>query len=128
LNSTLIAAIVVVTFALVFYSIGVLNEQRTSILSRRILLFLTAGIVCDVLSTTLMIIGSNNIPFTIHGFLGYTALALMLIDTTRIWKFWRRTGVTEKVPRNLHVYTRIAYCWWIIAYIAGAIISMVIVT
>lgn len=118
----------VVTFALVFYSIGVLSEQRKSFLSRRILLFLTTGVVCDVLSTTLMIIGSNNIPFTIHGFLGYMALALMLVDTMRIWRFWRRTSESDKVPRNLHIYTRIAYCWWVIAYVAGAIISIVIVT
>jgi uncharacterized repeat protein (TIGR03987 family) len=119
---------VVVTFALLFYSIGVLTEQRKSHLSKRVLLFVTAGVCCDVASTTLMIIGSGNIPFTIHGYLGYSALALMLIDTVRIWKFWKGPNGTEKVPRNLHLYTRIAYCWWVIAYIAGAAISMVLFT
>jgi hypothetical protein len=75
-----------------------------------------------------MILGSNNIPFTIHGVLGYSALALMLVDTIRVWKFWKGPNREEKVPRNLHLYTRIAYCWWVIAYIAGAAISMFLFT
>ncbi|HMF32940.1 MAG TPA: hypothetical protein VKK79_16070 [Candidatus Lokiarchaeia archaeon] len=124
MNSILIGAIVVVTFALAFYSIAVIAEQRKSAISKVVLLFITTGVCCDVTSTILMIVGSNNIPFTIHGVLGYTALAVMLVDTGRIWRFWRKNGGGTIVPRKLHLYTRIAYCWWIIAYIAGAIISI----
>ena len=71
-----------------------------------------------------MIIGSGNIPITVHGFLGYTALSVMLIDTVLIWRFWTKNRGVSKVPRGLHIYTRIAYSWWVIAYIAGAIISV----
>jgi hypothetical protein len=71
-----------------------------------------------------MIIGSGNIPITIHGFLGYTALLAMLIDTVLIWRFWTKNGSIVNVTRGLHIYTRIAYSWWVIAYIAGAIISI----
>lgn len=69
-----------------------------------------------------MIIGSHNIPFTIYGMLGYTALTAMLIGTVLIWQFKFRNG-SSKVPRRLHFYTRTAYSWWIIAYIAGGLIS-----
>jgi len=124
LNPTLIKAVIVVTFALLFYSIAIVTEQRKSLISRRVLLFLTAGVCCDVTSTALMIIGSGNIPITIHGFFGYTALLVMLIDTVLIWRFWTKNGSINKVPRGLHIYTRIAYSWWVIAYIAGAIISI----
>ena len=125
MNPTLIKAVVVVTFALVFYSIGVIGEQRRSSVPRWVLIFLTAGIVCDISSTILMIIGSSNIPITVHGFLGYSALTLMLIDTILIWRHWakHRQGTVSK---NLGMYTRIAYGWWVIAYIAGAVIAMVL--
>jgi len=70
-----------------------------------------------------MIISSGNIPITVHGFIGYTALLVMLIDGILIWRQRRRNG-SGPVPHGLHLYTRIAYAWWVIAYIAGAIISM----
>ena len=77
----------------------------------------------DISSTILMIIGSRKIPITVHGFIGYSALAVMLIDTILIWRFWRKNSGTH-VPRGLNLYTRFAYIWWVIAYIAGAIIAM----
>ena len=123
MNSTLIKAIVVVTFALICYSIAVLTEQKERHISKRVLMFLTIGVLLDVSSTILMIIGSRKIPITIHGFIGYSALTVMLIDTILIWRFWRKNRETN-VPRRLNLYTRLAYCWWVVAYIAGAIIAM----
>ena len=123
MNPTLIKAVIVVTFALVFYSIAVLTEQRKYAVSKRVLTFLTAGVAFDISSTILMIIGSRKIPITIHGFVGYSALLVMLIDTILVWRFWLKNKSTQ-VPRSLNIYTRLAYSWWVIAYIAGAIIAM----
>ena len=123
MNPGLIRAVVVVTMALVFYSIGVITEQRKHAVTRFVLFFLTGGVLLDITSTTLMIISSGNIPITVHGFIGYTALLVMLIDGILIWRQRRRNG-SGPVPHGLHLYTRIAYAWWVIAYIAGAIISM----
>ena len=125
MNPTLIKAVVVVTFALVFYSIGVISEQRRHSLSKSILTFISLGILFDVSSTVLMIIGSGNIPITVHGILGYSALTVMLIDAVLLWRHWiGHKG--ERVSSKLNTYTRVAYSWWVIAYIAGAIISMVL--
>ena len=123
MNPTLIKAVAVVTFALIFYSIAVITEQRNKVISNFVLLFLTIGICLDISSTALMIIGSGKIPITIHGFLGYSALAAMLIDTILIWTFRSKHG-RDPVPCKLNLYTRFAYAWWVIAYIAGAIIAM----
>jgi hypothetical protein len=101
----------------------VLTEQKERHISNRVLMFLTIGVLLDVSSTILMIIGSRKIPITIHGFIGYSALTVMLIDTILIWRFWRKNRETN-VPRSLNLYTRLAYCWWVVAYIAGAIIAM----
>jgi len=122
LNPILIRAVVVVTFALIFYSVGVITEQRKSAVSKWVALFVTAGVLLDIASTTLMIVGSTNIPITVHGVIGYTALLAMLVDAILIWRHWLMRG-SIKVPRGLHIYTRIAYSWWVIVYIAGAIIS-----
>lgn len=125
MNSTLIKAVIVVTFALISYSIAILTEQRKGYISKVVLGFLTAGVLLDITSTILMIIGSRKIPITIHGFIGYSALLVMLIDTILIWRFWRKNRGTQ-VSHVLNIYTRLAYCWWVIAYIAGAIIAMTI--
>jgi uncharacterized repeat protein (TIGR03987 family) len=125
MNPTLIKAVIVVTCALVFYSIGVVSEQRRNRISKQVLAFLTAGVLFDIASTTLMIIGSSKIPLTVHGVIGYSALTVMLIDTVLIWR-WRLKKGSLEVPRGLNLYTRLAYGWWVIAYIAGAVIAMVL--
>jgi hypothetical protein len=125
MNPILMTGVVIVSFALVFYAIAVITEQRTSVVSKAVLVFLTAGLACDITSTLYMIIGSHNIPITVHGFIGYSALLAMLIETMMIWGHWRKHRNTQKVPRGLHLYTRIAYGWWVAAYIAGGIIAAV---
>ncbi len=122
MNPGLIRAVIVVSVALVFYSVGAITEQRKHAVTRLVLFFLTVGVLLDITSTTLMIINSGNIPITVHGIIGYTALLAMLVDAILIWRHWRKNG-SGPVPRPLHLYTRVAYGWWVIAYIAGAIIS-----
>lgn len=124
MNPTLIKAVVVVTFALLFYSTAVVIEQRRTLISKRVLFFLTGGVCLDIASTVLMILGSGKTPLTVHGVIGYTALLVMLIDTALIWRCWIRNGDGCRVPRSLSTYTRIAFGWWVVAYVAGAIISV----
>ena len=126
MNSILIKAVIVVTFALISYSIAVITEQRKGKVTNRVLTFLTTGIVLDISSTVLMIIGAGKIPITVHGFIGYSALTVMLIETVLIWRFRRKNGSDIPVSKGLSTYTRFAYVWWVIAYIAGAIIAMVL--
>ena len=122
MNPTLITGTVIVTAALIAYSMAVITEQRKKAISGFVLLFLTIGISLDITATIFMIVGSHRIPITFHGVLGYTALAAMLIDTVLIWRAHLRTA--NMVPKNLHLYTRVAYIWWVIAYFAGGFIAM----
>ena len=114
----------VVTLALISYSIGVITEQRKRKLVKAVLIFVTTGIILDIIATICMIIGSTNSPFTIHGFLGYSALVAMLIDVILIWKFYTQNGSEVSVPVRLHRYTLYAYLWWVIAYITGSMLVM----
>lgn len=125
MNPTLATGVVIVTFALLFYSIAVIAEQRKSVVSTMVLVFLTAGIACDISATLYMIVGSRNIPITVHGIIGYSALLAMLVDTMLIWGHWQRNREKRPVPRGVHLYTRIAYGWWVIAFVAGGIIAAI---
>ncbi len=114
----------IVTLALISYSIAVLSERKKRHITKSILSFLTIGIILDITATICMIVGSTNSPFTLHGSLGYSALTLMLIDTILIWKFYKTYGFNFEVPAKLHRYTLIAYSWWVIAYITGSLLVM----
>jgi hypothetical protein len=121
LNPTIIKAVIVVTCALVSYSTAVITEQRKSSITKFVLIFLTLGVTLDITSTVLMILGSNHI--TIHGFIGWSALTVMLVDAVLVWRYWAKNK-SAAVSRGLNLYTRLAYGWWVVAYIAGAIIAM----
>lgn len=125
MNPVIIRAVVVVTFALIFYSVAVITEQRKAAVTKQILFFLTGGVLLDISSTVLMIIGSTNIPLTVHGCIGYSALLAMLVDAILVWKHWINSGLNT-IPRRIHLYTRIAYGWWVIAYIVGAVMSALV--
>jgi hypothetical protein len=121
LNPTIVKAVIVVTCALVSYSIAVITEQRKSSITKFVLTFLTLGVTLDITSTVLMIMGSSGITY--HGFIGWSALLVMLIDAILIWRYWLKNK-SAAVSRGLNLYTRYAYAWWVVAYIAGAIIAM----
>lgn len=115
----LIAGTIIVHFALIAYSISIITEQRRHRISRTTLWILTCGVMFDIVATACMISGSDKSPFTLHGILGYSSLTMMLLDAVFIWRFYRQTP-DDQVPRWLHLYSRIAYSWWIIAYLTGS--------
>jgi hypothetical protein len=112
----------VVTIALIFYSIGFAKERRKKLVSSGVLLFYTIGVTLDITATILMIIGSSKGMLTVHGFIGYSSLLGMLTDTFLLWRHNLKNGSDLKVSKNLQIYSRIAYTWWIIAYITGGLL------
>ena len=47
----------------------------------------------------------------------------MTIETILAWRHRTNKGDAE-VSRGLHLYARLAYIWWVLAYITGAILVM----
>ena len=121
MNATLMAGTRIVVLALIAYSVGIINEQKKHKIHSFVLVFLSLGIVLDITATIFMIAGSPNSPFTLHGFLGYSALGAMLVDTFLVWKFRLKNGLQD-VPKGLHLYSRYAYLWWIIAFVTGSLL------
>ena len=80
------------------------------------------GVILDISATTMMIIASENSPFSLHGILGYSSLTLMLTDAVLLWRFRIINGPETKVKKGLHIYSRIAYLLWVMAYITGSLL------
>jgi hypothetical protein len=116
-------AVCTVTAALALYSIGTFKAQRARRSTRGARGFLSAGLTLDVIATALMIAATGAIAPTLHGWLGYTALAFMAAD---VWLMWRHASRRrgEPLPAGLHLYTRLAYAYWVLAYVAGAVLVM----
>jgi len=122
MNLLLRTGTTIVIFALISYSIAIFTEQRKKILRRRILVFLTLGVALDITATTFMILGSLKGGFTLHGIIGYSSLAGMFIDAVLIWRLKIKNGSYCPVPDKIHIYSRYAYIWWVIAFITGGLL------
>ena len=112
----------IVVLALASYSVAIITEQRKKNISKAVLWFLTLGVCLDITATTFMILGSSKGGFTIHGFIGYSSLAAMFIDAVLIWRQKSKTGINSAVPKGLHLYSRYAYVWWVLAFITGGLL------
>ncbi len=122
MSRIVIAGILIVNIALISYSIAIIIEQIKKIVSNLVLFFLTFGVILDITATICMIIGSTHTALSSHGIFGYSALLGMLVDCVFLWKQRLAFGQTTKVQKPLHLYSRFAYLWWLLAYVTGIII------
>lgn len=118
-----LAAVLTVTVALALYTLGTVKQQRSRRSTAAVRGLLTSGVIFDVTATILMIIASESTSITLHGVLGYSALAFMATDTILMWRHARLHGAAE-VSSRLHMYSRVAYAYWGIAFVTGAILVM----
>ena len=117
----LLAGTIIVNFALILYTLFIIQEHKKKKATKLVLTFLTLGVLFDIIATICMISGSENSPFSPHGILGYSSLSAMLIDMILIWKFKIKHGSETIFPASLNRYSKIAYTWWVLAYITGAL-------
>jgi hypothetical protein len=119
-----LAAVSTVTTALVLYTIAALKELRARRATPGVCGTFTAGVAFDVTATTLMILATKNGGLTLHGALGYSALAGMATDTLLMWRHRSRAG-DAPLGQRLHLYSRLAYVYWVLAYFTGAALVMI---
>ena len=117
----LIAGTTIVNLALIFYTVFIIQKRKHNKATGKVLFFLTVGVLFDIIATACMIIGSENSPFSAHGILGYSSLGAMLTDCILIWNFKNNKGTEATFSKSLSVYSTIAYSWWVLAYITGAL-------
>lgn len=122
MNPLAIIGAFIVTIAFLSYGIGNIAVQRFKIVTPGVLIFITLGVLMDFVAVTFMIIGSSKGAFTPHGILGYSAMFTMIINLILIWWWYLKNGFDSIINNSIILYSKIAYAWWIIAYITGSIL------
>ena len=117
MNSLLSSAIVSITLALVFYSIGVWTERYYGILKRRHHALFWLGFIFDTTGTTLMSIISHGFSLNLHAITGVIAIAVMFFHA--VWATVALHKKDEKTLRSFHKYSLIVWVIWLVPYFLG---------
>lgn len=129
MSPILIAAIITITLALVFYTIGVWSEHHAKILKTWHVVVFYLGLICDTIGTSLMAhiasTGGAQMPATIsmiHGITGLLAILLMLFHA--IWATVVIVKKNKQQMQKFHKFSVIVWTIWLVPYIIGMIVGM----
>ncbi len=120
--STSQAAMIIITMALIFYSIGVWSERFAGRLKYWHLVFFWLGLVCDTWGTGLMMEMAEGLTFDLHGITGMIAILLMFIHAA-----WATVVLVRKddlAINNFHKFSVIVWLIWLIPYFSPMIFRL----
>jgi uncharacterized repeat protein (TIGR03987 family) len=115
-------ATVVITLALVFYSIGVWSERLAARLKRWHLVFFWLGLVCDTVGTGMMLEMAGGLTFDVHGVTGVLAIVLMLVHA--VWATVVLARRNERWIRNFHRLSVIVWAIWLVPYLSPMFLAI----
>ena len=107
-------ATIVITAALVFYSIGVWSERFAGKLKVWHLVFFWLGLICDTWGTGMMFEMAGGRTFDVHGLTGLTAIILMFIHAV-----WATIVLLKRDEKWIYRFHKLSIFVW--GYVAGAI-------
>jgi len=113
---------IIITLALVFYSIGVWSERIAGKLKPWHLAFFWLGLVFDTWGTGLMMDMASGLTFDIHGVTGVIAILLMLIHA--VWATVVLIRKDEKMINNFHKFSVLVWFIWLIPYFSPMFFGM----
>jgi uncharacterized repeat protein (TIGR03987 family) len=117
-----IAAIVAISLALVFYTLGVWSEKFAGRLRGRHLALFWIGLVFDTTGTTLMGEIAGGLDFNLHGITGVLAIILMLSHA--LWATLVFVRKDEQKLRDFHKFSLFVWLVWLVPYFTGMIAAM----
>lgn len=115
-------SVVLITLALVFYSIGVWSERLAGRLKAWHLVFFWAGLVCDASGTGIMMEMSGYDIFSVHGLTGVVAIGLMLLHA--VWATVVLVRKNERAIVNFHRFSVGVWLIWLVPYLNGFFANM----
>lgn len=115
-------AIVFISAALVFYSIGVWGEKIVGRLKPWQLVFFWLGFVSDTTGTTLMTKIAGAFRFNVHSITGLLAILLMIVHA--VWATVTLVRNNEQQLKNFHKFSLFVWFVWLIPYFTGMILAM----
>jgi uncharacterized repeat protein (TIGR03987 family) len=110
---------IIISLALVFYSIGVWSERFQGRLKAWHLLFFWCGLVCDTWGTGLMIELAGGLTFDFHGTTGVVAILLMMIHA--VWATLVLIRRDEHAIRSFHRFSLLVWFIWLVPYLSPMI-------
>lgn len=118
-----LAAITLITLALVFYSVGVWSEHvRRYLLPWHVAAF-WIGFCFDISGTSAMELMRPGFDWAnLHTITGQIALWLMLAHAAWATAVVRRAD--ERLRHRFHRYSLVVWCVWLVPYIGGMILGM----
>lgn len=125
MNQTLIAAIVTITLALIFYTTGVWMEKIQKKLKVVHLVLFVLGLICDSIGTALMSTlaeHSDGSFLGVHGITGAIAIILMFVHAA--WALIVLIKKNEKQQQNFHKFSIFVWLIWLIPYVIGMFMGM----
>jgi len=115
-------ALVLITLALIFYSIGVWSERIAGRLKSWHLVFFWGGFVFDTTGTGIMLEMAGGIKFDLHGLTGLIAILLMLVHS--VWATAVLLRNDEHMMLNFHKFSLVVWLIWLVPYFSGLFLSM----
>jgi uncharacterized repeat protein (TIGR03987 family) len=115
-------AMILITLALVFYSIGVWSERLAGRLKGWHLIFFWCGLVFDTLGTGMMMDMAGGITFDVHGLTGVVAILLMLLHAA--WASVVLLRKEERLIQNFHKFSLVVWLIWLVPYFSGFFLGM----
>jgi uncharacterized repeat protein (TIGR03987 family) len=113
---------IIITLALVFYSIGVWSERFAGRLKLWHLVFFWLGLVCDTWGTGLMMEMAGGLTFDLHGLTGMLAIALMAIHA--VWATIVLIRKNEKLIVSFHKFSVVVWVIWLIPYFSPMVFRL----
>jgi uncharacterized repeat protein (TIGR03987 family) len=113
---------VVITAALVFYSIGVWSERIAGRLKVWHLAFFWLGFVCDTWGTGMMFEMAGGMTFDIHGLTGLLAIVLMLVHA--LWATIVLVRRDERWISNFHRFSVAVWVIWLVPYLSPMVFAI----
>ena len=122
MTSELILSTILISLALIFYSIGVWSERIVGRLKAWHLIFFWGGLVFDTVGTGIMFEIAGGIGADIHSVTGIVAILLMLVHA--IWASVVLVLKNEKAITNFHHFSVFVWVVWLVPYFTGFFASM----
>jgi uncharacterized repeat protein (TIGR03987 family) len=115
-------ATVIITLALVFYTIGVWSERYAGRLKPWHLVFFWLGLVCDTIGTGMMLDFAGGLTFDVHGVTGVVAIGLMALHA--VWATTVLVRRDENMIRNFHRFSVVVWAIWLVPYFSPMLIGL----
>ena len=105
---------IIITLALIFYSIGVWSERLAGRLKPWHLAFFWLGLVFDTWGTGMMFEMAGGMNFDLHGSTGLIAILLMFIHA--IWATIVLLRKDERLITSFHRFSVAVWFIWLVPY------------